>query len=176
MIEVSPEVPSSIFGLGPVPKAPSRDWSLIHIGCIVSIIELGPSCPTSEIALAEFVAGIISDEIISADGYSDLDDSSSPSIVVSSIDNCKGSILNGNFVERPLERFGRSNTDEGKHIITSLIAFEGIAVIAGKPSCPVRCVAGPSSGLIGETLLDGLEAELIHIRNSSVADGVGPGD
>jgi hypothetical protein len=103
MIEVSPEVPSSIFGLGPVPKTPSRGGSLIHIGLIVAIIELGPFCPTSEIALAEFVTGIISHKIISTDGYSDLDDSSSPSIVVSSIDNCKGSILNGDFVERPLK-------------------------------------------------------------------------
>jgi hypothetical protein len=57
-----------------------------------------------------------------------------------------------------------------------LITFEGIAVIARKPSCPVRFVARPSSGLIGEALLDRLDAELIDTRNSSVADGVSPID
>jgi hypothetical protein len=57
-----------------------------------------------------------------------------------------------------------------------LITFKGIAVIARKPSCPVRFVARPSSGLIGEALLDRLDAELIDTRNSSVADGVSPID
>ena len=43
-----------------------------------------------------------------------------------------------------------------------LVSFEGVAVIAGEPACPVSVVLGPDGGLEGEPFFDGFKAELLE--------------
>jgi hypothetical protein len=103
MVKVSPKIPSTVFGFGPIPEAPCGDRSLIHIWGIESIIEFGPFCIVAKIALTDVVACIVVKEVIASDGDCDLDDSTCPPIIESSIYHGEGSILYCYSIEWSLE-------------------------------------------------------------------------
>lgn len=103
MVEIAPKVPSSIFGLGPVPHTPGGDGSLVHIGHIVAIVELGPFGVISKVTLAELVTRVVVQEIVPTHGDSHLDHSSRPAVVITAVYHREGRVLDCDLVEGPDE-------------------------------------------------------------------------
>ena len=103
VVEVSPEIPSSIFDLAPIPGDPGGKGALIHVWHVVTIVEFGPSCLAAKVALAKFASCIIINEIVTAHGDCHLEDTACPAVIIAAIDHGEGSILDSDLVEGSLE-------------------------------------------------------------------------
>ncbi len=147
---------------------------MVHVRSIVSVVELGPLCVLAEVPHANVVPCFVVDQIVAAHGHRDLDDSARPSVVVASVDHCEGSVLDCNFVEGPLEGLGGGDANEGELFVAGLISFEGVAVVAGESARPIVIVVRPHRRLESQSLLYGLQTELIHARNPTVVHSLDP--
>jgi hypothetical protein len=67
------------------------------------------------------------------------------------------------LVKGALEILCECEAENRKGLVAKLISFERIAVIAREASGPVVLRIGEDGSLEGETLLDGLETELVNI-------------
>ena len=93
---------------------------------------------------------------------------SSPSIIISTIDYCKRGILNSDIVVGSFNCLGWGDAKKRQSLIANLIAFKGVAIITGESASPVGFVAGPDVGLESKAFLDRFDAELVDIRNPAV--------
>lgn len=84
-VEVSPESPSSALREFPVPKPPGFSWSGVHERHVPSILELCEFSILSPVLFAEFVTSFIRINIVSSDGGSYSQNTTGPSVVISSV-------------------------------------------------------------------------------------------
>ena len=129
MIEVSPKVPGSLLGTGPAPSVPCLMGSDIHKIIVVSVSELSEFCFVSEISFTKLISHLVAADVTSSNRNGDFKDSSSPSIIVSTIENSEGSVVKVNLVKGSTESFGKINTKDGQSPITQDITIIRIAVI-----------------------------------------------
>lgn len=113
VVKVSPKVPPSLFGLGPVPQRPAFLGSLVHEGHVVALAEFCELRVAAEIALAEIVANRVRSDVGPSDWQGDRENSPGPAIVVASIQNCEGSVLGLDVVEGPSECLLGGNAENG---------------------------------------------------------------
>ena len=159
MVEVAPKVPSSLLGQSPSPVVHHFPGSLIHEIHVVPVVELGPFGFRAKVSLAELIACIKINQIESSNWYGDLNDSSSPALIIPSIQYCERSVLNSDIVEGSVELLGVSDTDKRKRFITKLISFERVAVITRESTCPATLIGGEFGGLHSESSLDRFQVE-----------------
>ena len=156
MIKISPHVPSSLFGLVPVPQRPGFLGRLIHVLHKATIIEFCKFGVGSEISLAKIVSDLVAGNITASNGKSDGEDTSGPTVIVTSVSDGEGSVLYGNGVVWSSCGHVVTDTQNGKGLGAGLISFEGVTVIAGEATGPVVFVGGENGGLEGESFVKGL--------------------
>jgi hypothetical protein len=77
---------------------PCRNGSPVHKRHVETIVEFCPFGFFTEVSLANIITGLIIEKIVSLNRNSDLEHSSSPSLIISTIDYCKRGILNSDIV------------------------------------------------------------------------------
>jgi hypothetical protein len=83
----------------------------------------------AEISLAKKVSSFIIDEVIAPNWNGNLNDSTSPAIIISTINDREWSVLDCNIIKWSLDRLSGSDANKGQVQVASLISLEGIAVI-----------------------------------------------
>ena len=130
MVKISPHVPSPLLCLAPVPVVPCLDGPLIHITHVVPVI---PGCKlraVSKEALAEFISHLVTCYILAPYWSCHFKYSPSPPIIVTTICDLEGGILNGDLVVGSIQTFMVINTQQRQSTSTWLVPFERVAVAA----------------------------------------------
>ena len=135
-VEVSPESPSSALGQFPVPKSPGFSWSAVHEGHVPAVLELCEFGILSPVLFAKFVTGFIGVNVVSSDGGSHCENTSSPAVVISSV---RVLIWDGDWrvvVKRSVDDFVVDDAEHGQLVGTRDITLNGVAAVAAEPTCP----------------------------------------
>ena len=155
MVEISPEVPSSLLCFSVVPEPPGLVRFLIHVGHIVALIESSEVGVLAEISFTEVVSDCIGGDIGASNGKGDCENSSGPAVVVASVKDGKWGYLGEDSVVGPGEGFGIGNAEDGESLGAGLISFKGVTVVAGESACPVVLIRGEDRRLEGQALVEG---------------------
>lgn len=147
VIEVSPHIPPSPLGLRPVPQCVRLLWWFVHKRQIISVVELCELWFCSKVIFAEFISHCETCDCWALHWERDLEYTASPTVVVSSVENGKGSVLNGDVVKGSDDRLGVCKTKDGQRAVAWSVAFEGIAVIAWDAAGPIILVLWENGGL-----------------------------
>lgn len=156
-VEVTPESPSSALGQLPVPKSPGSSWSGVHPLHVVAVLELGEFGMGSPVVLAELVSGFEWVDIVSSDWWGNCENSTGPTIVVSSVGVLIWSINWRVVVEWSVDDFVVNNAKNWKLVGAWDVTFNWITAIAPNSSCPTIWFNWPLLYLISHTLLDVVE-------------------
>lgn len=152
-VEVSPHWPSSARGQFPVPKSPGSSWSRVHPSHIPSILELSEFSAFSPILFTESVTGFKWVNIVSSDWWSDGENTSSPSVVVSSIGVLIWYCDWGVVVVWSVDDFGVDYAQDWQLVCAWYVSFDWIAAITSEASCPAVWLDWPLLYLISHTFL-----------------------
>ena len=137
MIKISPHIPSSSSGLGPIPERPGLLGSLVHIRHIEPVVKGSEFRVVSKISFTKVITNLETSNVRTTDRKSHSEDTSSPAIVIATVGDSERSILDCDGVVRTLSHFVVTYTQNGKGLLTRLVALERVAVVAGKSACPV---------------------------------------
>lgn len=85
VIEISPHWPGSTNGLTPFPEFPCFFRSGIHVAYIVAVLKISELCVDTVVVLTESISCLIWVNVVSSNWRSDYKNTSSPSVVVSSV-------------------------------------------------------------------------------------------
>jgi hypothetical protein len=137
MIKISPHVPSSLLGACPVPHRPCLLGRLIHVRHKSTVIELREPGVVAEVSLAKVISHLVAADIASSDGKSHREDSSCPAVIVATVSDSEGSVLYSDNVIWAGGGHVVTDTKNRQRFGAGLVAFEGIAVVAGEATGPV---------------------------------------
>ena len=153
MIKISPHVPCSRFCLIPIPQGPCLLGGVIHILHIPAVVEFCKLRVSSEISLAQLISCIVTCDITASHWQGHWENSSSPAVIVASVDYSKRSSVIGNGMVGASCSSEMADTKYGQGLRTGLISYKRVAVVARESASPIVFIAGKYCSLKSDSLI-----------------------